>query len=352
VSAVSTLFEQFVRERRYLKNVTPKTVIWYEAAFQAFSRAVSVAELCDLSKPVLHEFVVALRERGVAPVSCNTYLKALNAFFAWLHAEGHLSKPLALAPQRTEKRVLQILSTEQLQRLLAFKPKTTAQWRAYVLACTLMDSGIRIGEALGVREGDVDLDNLLLKVRGKGRKERLVPISFELRRVLFRWTQVRERGRWRSDWLFATRAGTKLQQRNALRAHYALLKRVDVPQSGFHRLRHTFATSYLQNGGDVVRLSRVLGHSHPLSMRSESGDHMRSSGMVRTASRVLGSWKCPSKRDSRTASVPMSKSRARHLRPSNSPILNPVAAMRLTIVRCGSPTCFGDCKKGDQVLAG
>jgi integrase/recombinase XerD len=54
-----------------------------------------------------------------------------------------------------------------------------------------MDTGIRIEEALGVREEDVDLDKLLLKVRGKGRKERLVPVSFELRRVLFRWTQVR-----------------------------------------------------------------------------------------------------------------------------------------------------------------
>lgn len=190
MSAVSTLFDQFLRERRYLKNVTPKTVVWYETAFQAFTRAVVVDGLNNLKKPLLHEFVVALRERGLAPVSCNTYLKALNAFLAWLHAEGHLAKPLALAPQRTEKRVLQILSTEQLQGLLAFKPKTTAQWRADVLACTLMDSGIRIEEALGVRDGDVDLENLLVKVRGKGRKERLVPISFELRRVLFRWAQV------------------------------------------------------------------------------------------------------------------------------------------------------------------
>ena len=107
----------------------------------------------------------------------------------------------------------------------------------------------------------MDFDNLLLTVRGKGRKERLVPFSFELRRILVRWQQFTERQRWRSDWLFATRTGTRLSQRNALRAHYALLARLDIPKSGFHRLRHTFATSYLQHGGDVVRLSRVLGHS-------------------------------------------------------------------------------------------
>ncbi|HEX2462142.1 MAG TPA: site-specific integrase, partial [Vicinamibacterales bacterium] len=89
----------------------------------------------------------------------------------------------------------------------------------------------------------------------------LVPFSFELRRVLFRWEQTTERQRWQSDWLFPTRASTRLGQRNALRAHYLLLKRLNIPKSGFHRLRHTFATSYLQNGGDVVRLSRVLGHA-------------------------------------------------------------------------------------------
>ncbi len=136
-----------------------------------------------------------------------------------------------------------------------------AQWRAYVLACTLVDTGIRIEEALGLRQADVDYDNLLLTVRGKGGKDGIVPFSFELRRVLFRWRQLQERRRWPAVWVFATRIGTRLGQRNALRAHYLLLGRLHIPKSGFHRLRHTSATNYLKNGGDVVRLSRVLGHS-------------------------------------------------------------------------------------------
>jgi integrase/recombinase XerD len=261
MSALAVLFDDFLRGRRYLQNVTPKTLTWYQTAFDAFRRVVAVDAPDQLSKAVLQEFVVRLRERGLSPVSCNTYLKAINAFLAWLHAEGHAPQRLALPPQRTEKRVVRTLSEEELRRLLAFKPKHVAQWRAYALACLLTDSGIRIEEALGLRRSDVDFDNLLLRVRGKGRKERLVPFSFELRRVLVRWQQASERQRWASDWLFPTREGTRLGQRNALRAHYGLLKKVGVPKSGFHRLRHTFATSYLQNGGDVVRLSRVLGHA-------------------------------------------------------------------------------------------
>ena len=65
-----------------------ETVVWYQTAFQAFTRTVAVDGPDDLNKPLLHDFVVGLRERGLSPVSCNTYLKALNSFVAWLHAEG------------------------------------------------------------------------------------------------------------------------------------------------------------------------------------------------------------------------------------------------------------------------
>ncbi len=134
MDALSTLFARFLRERRFLKNVTPKTVIWYETAFQALTRTVVVAGPDDLSKAVLQDFVVGLRERGLSPVSCNTYGKAINAFLVWLHTEGHLAEALSLPPQRTETRVVRTLSDEHLKRLLGFKPKTAAQWRAYALA--------------------------------------------------------------------------------------------------------------------------------------------------------------------------------------------------------------------------
>lgn len=91
---LTSLFEQFLRERRYLKNVTPKTVTWYRTAFDALTRTVPVVDAADLSKPLLQEFVVRLRERGLAPVSCNTYVKGVNTFVAWLHAEGHIPAPL------------------------------------------------------------------------------------------------------------------------------------------------------------------------------------------------------------------------------------------------------------------
>jgi site-specific recombinase XerD len=124
---------RFLRERRYLKNVTPKPPRGISRpSWRSHARCRA-----DLNKSLLQDVIVGLRERGLSPVSCNTYLKALNAFFAWLHAEGHLQAPPSISTQRTEQRVIQIVSNEQLQRLLAFKPKRIATWRADVLACTV-----------------------------------------------------------------------------------------------------------------------------------------------------------------------------------------------------------------------
>jgi hypothetical protein len=73
------LFEQFLAERRYLRNVTSSTLEWYQTAFKALQKILG-AELPPLTKSMLQQFVVALRQRDMKPVSCNTYIKAVNAF--------------------------------------------------------------------------------------------------------------------------------------------------------------------------------------------------------------------------------------------------------------------------------
>jgi integrase/recombinase XerD len=266
MDSLNPLFQQFLRERVYLKNVTPKTRIWYESAWRAFTSAhanrpdrLSGSPL--ITRNDLNHFVVHLRERGVKPVSCNTWVRALNAFCRWLHEQGEIPTVVKLAPQRLEKRLLRTHDEAVLRALLTFRPKDFAQWRVHALVSTILDTGCRIEELLTARKANFDIDNLLLTVCGKGRKECRVPFGVELRKVLFRFRQVKERGGINSDLMFPSREGGRWEQRNALRSYYCLLKRLGLPRSGFHRLRHTFATQYLRNGGDVVRLSIILGHS-------------------------------------------------------------------------------------------
>ena len=254
------LFEQFLAERRYLRNVKPSTLEWYETAFKSLQKHLGV-DVPPLSKSNLQGFVVAIRQRGVKAVSCNTYIKAVNAFCLWLHNEGHHAERLQLPLLKIEQRVIQTLSDESMRTLVSQKPRTFDQWRLHAIICLLLDTGLRIDEALTLRRGNVDCDNLLVTVFGKGRKERRVPFSFELRRVLFRYGQVRAKRQARSELVFPSSEGTPWDQRNSLRGLHILQEKLGLPTFGWHRLRHTFATNYLRQGGDIVRLSMVLGHT-------------------------------------------------------------------------------------------
>jgi integrase len=170
---LDSLFTEFVREKTYLQNVTPKTCEWCATAWKAFTRYRNAAPPRTSVSPLitradLQGFVIHLRERGLKPVSCNTWVRVLNTFCRWLHQNGHIPEAIRLAPQRLEKRMVPVHGDVALRTLLRFKPKTFDRWRAHAVACTILDTGCRIEELLTARTGDFDFDNLLLIVVGKG----------------------------------------------------------------------------------------------------------------------------------------------------------------------------------------
>jgi site-specific recombinase XerD len=192
------------------------------------------------------------REAGISARSINSRITGINAYLRWAEY-GH-----KLAFLREEEKVLPTYKPEHLKKLINYKPRTSSKKRLHTLILTLLDTGIRVEEALSIRAIDVDWDNMLLKVMGKGNKERLVPFSYELRRILWRWKDSVE-----FDLLFASRNGAKLMRRNVLRDFKLLCRSLGfeaVPRS-IHALRHTFAVNYLRNGGSVFHLQKALGHS-------------------------------------------------------------------------------------------
>jgi integrase len=156
----SALFRQFLDERRYLKNVTPDTIEWYETAFKAFQRTLH-DDAPVIAKASLQNFVVKMRQRNVKAVSVNTYIKALNAFCRWLHEEGHYADRLELPLLKLEKRVLPTLTDDQMTTLLTRRPKGFVASRLHAVIAFVLDTGVRIDEALTVRVRNVDYDSRL-----------------------------------------------------------------------------------------------------------------------------------------------------------------------------------------------
>jgi integrase/recombinase XerD len=171
-----------------------------------------------------------------------------------------LSEPIKLSWLKEEQNVLVTLNATQIERVLKGNPRSASGQRTHVLACMLLDTGLRITEAVSLTRRDVDLDNLLLKVRGKGQKERIVPMSFELRKLLFRWLAKLPA---HYERVFPTRDGATLRSRLVLVNFKTLGKCAGIVgvRMSPHTLRHTFAVSYLRAGGNLFYLSKILGHT-------------------------------------------------------------------------------------------
>ena len=174
-------FTAFVQERRYLKNVSPSTVSWYTHAFKWLpSESPSQEELKDA--------VMRMRAKGLKETGCNANIRAINAYLHWHSGTerkcGAGCNHLRISQLKEPQIILPTLTAAQIVLLVNWKPKAKKfyQRRLHLLTLLLLDTGCRITEALTLSVCDVDMDNMLITLDGKGRKQRIVPFSFALRR--------------------------------------------------------------------------------------------------------------------------------------------------------------------------
>jgi site-specific recombinase XerD len=249
------LFDRFLQERTYLKAVSPETLRYYQCMRQAFQPI-----LANPTKNGMLDRIQALRANGLSATSVNTYLRGLKAYVRWLHQEELLKEAFKVQFLRTESKVLATLNPEQMARLIAFRPKGVNQTRTHTAALLMLDGGYRVSELLGLPLEGCDFDNLVVKVRGKGNKQRLVPMSMDMRKVLYRYA-AKHSGPGRL--LFGTRNNTLVTVRNFERDFKAIGAKLSITGVRFspHTLRHTFAVQYLRAGGNLFYLSKILGHT-------------------------------------------------------------------------------------------
>ena len=179
-------YAAFTRERQFIHNVSENTLDSYRWACEAFENALTGKTA--VSKAEVVEHIGVLRSKGSSPVTINTYLRSLNAFLRWLHEEGYADTLVRIPKLKEQQKVIQTFSEQQVRSLIGLKGKTRFERQIQTISCLILDTGLRIDEALSLdRETDIDLENLLLTVRdGKGGKGRVVPFSPQMRKRLYR----------------------------------------------------------------------------------------------------------------------------------------------------------------------
>ncbi|KPK81640.1 MAG: hypothetical protein AMS25_05470 [Gemmatimonas sp. SM23_52] len=241
------------------------------AQFVTFAEGRGIDSPVQLSSGELREFLYQLKESGRAPSSIRRKLSALRSYFGFLQAEGITdSDPSELLEgPKTGRRLPTVLSPAEIERLLAppeeDSPLVVRDWAMLEL---MYATGIRISETVTLRLRDLDLDEQLVRVRGKGAKERIVPFGRAALDALTRYlhdsrpllAQARRQGG--DGTLFLGRRGRPLTRKGA----WDIVRR-QVAAAGVqkrvtpHTLRHTFATHLLQGGADIAAVQEMLGHA-------------------------------------------------------------------------------------------
>jgi len=232
---------------------------------QAYGRTPTPGEITPLD---LRGYVSALHEAGYAKTSVARRLASLRTFYKFAQREGlaasNPAKPLR--NPRRDRKLPHFLSTDEIGKLLVAPPATTPQGlRDRAILETMYSAGLRVSEAIGMNDGDLDLAEGLARIRGKGRRERLAPIGSFAAKALLRWIKLRRLSAKESKGplapVFTNKFGRRLTTRSV---HRMLLKYLKVAgldlRTTPHTLRHSFATHLLDRGADIRSVQELLGH--------------------------------------------------------------------------------------------
>lgn len=225
----------------------------------------SPAEIVPLD---LRSYVAALHEAGYAKSSISRRLASLRSYYRFAQREGicdsNPAKPLR--NPRRERKLPHFLSGKEIGTLLAAPPRSEPMGlRDRAILETLYSAGLRVSELVGIDLADLDLTDGLVRVRGKGKRERLAPLGSYAVKAIRAWQRKRSPDRSLSkseaDALFLNKFGKRLTTRSVARMleKYLKITGLDLRTSP-HTLRHSFATHLLNAGADIRSVQELLGH--------------------------------------------------------------------------------------------
>jgi integrase/recombinase XerC len=222
-----------------------------------------------LSPQDLRTFQAALQEAGYARATISRKLASLRSFYRFAMRQGLASENPAkpLRNPRRQRKLPHVLSNQEVGQLLLAPPaNSTAGMRDRAILETMYSAGLRVSELVALRDGDLDFEGRLVKVRGKGRKERISPLGSYAIKAINRYARDRIRepkteALRREAPVFVNRFGRILTTRSVGRMleKYIAVTGLDTRTSP-HTLRHSFATHLLDRGADIRSVQELLGH--------------------------------------------------------------------------------------------
>jgi integrase/recombinase XerC len=264
------VIERFLRYLDVERDVSPHTLKGYREDLE--SLAVYLSD--DSGKPPapggidpldLRQYISDLHEAGYARTSISRRLASLRSFFRFAQREGIVDSNPAkpLRNPRKQRQLPHFMTSDEVERLL-LAPDSHQRMGARDLAIleTMYSTGVRVSELVGLNLADVELDEGVARVRGKGRRERYAPLGSFAVGAIRRWLEHRHEEKLeRDDAIFVNRLGSRLSTRSVGRMLEKYLAKAGLDRRTTpHTLRHSFATHLLDRGADIRSVQELLGH--------------------------------------------------------------------------------------------
>lgn len=271
---ISFLIEEFATELTVGKGFSQNTVKAYLSDCQdlaSFMESKNQTEIADLDLELVRDWLWRVSEKGLTKTTLARKSAAVRAFTAWLHKQGKIeSDPgLKLRSPKASRTLPKVVSREAMSEIFnKLEPLATADNPSGIQDLLMIEllygSGIRVSELVGLSLGDIDYGRKILRVTGKGNKQRMVPYSDPAGEALATW--IRD-GRQQfenevsQNALLINSRGKRVGVRQVYALVASLLTDTAVGQAGPHALRHSAATHLLDGGADLRAVQELLGHS-------------------------------------------------------------------------------------------
>ncbi len=259
---------EFLNHLRSDRGLSENTAITYSHHLEAYGRFLQEANSGPIiaTSKLTNRYVGELSHRGLSPTTRFCATIAIRSFHRFLVEKGYaeFDPTVGLILPELKISVVEPLSVEEVERLLSAPSQSTFLGTRDQAILEILYCGLRIGEAIGLNVEHLHLDDGYIKVKGKGSKERLVPIGTKaiksLRAYLQRRTDKSGNG---CSALFLTRSGTRLGKNGFWRKFKRYSARAGITRRVYpHLLRHSFAVHMLQGKADLRSLQLLLGHSN------------------------------------------------------------------------------------------
>lgn len=245
-----------------VNNISLHTIANYNSIYKAFNLFVDLENLkCkQINGNLIDDFKLFLRNKDITDTTIHSYIKWLRVIIKYGQSLGYIPS-FTISDYKTIEKI-KVIYTEKELKILLKRPsrKSFGVYRNWVIINTLLATGIRSLELLSLRIQDIDFENnLLLVSRAKNKHQRYIPISSVLQNILVEYLNIR--GGKENDYLFPNSYGEQLPS-STLRINIIKYHRSrGIMKTSIHLYRHTFATMYLKNGGEIHTLAKLLGHS-------------------------------------------------------------------------------------------